>query len=117
MSETTEREKEILKHFREGAHTPSDIAKSLGISLPGASQALQRLASKGKLYKRKVGRRSIYETPSQHDDNELFFAAQALNLLSQAWAYILSKKLSDEERARARKARDELEDIIAKRKA
>lgn len=117
MSDVTERESEILKHVREGAHTPSELAKTLGISIPGASQALQKLASKGKLSKRKVGRRSLYETAGQHKDNELFFIAQALNSLSQAWAYVLSKDLADEELSKARKARDELESIIARKKA
>ena len=115
MSDITEREEEILKHVREGAHTPSELAKSLGISLPGASQALQKLANKGSLSKRKVGRKSLYETPGQHNDNELFFVAQALNALSQVWAYVLSKDLTEEERNRARKARDELESILAKK--
>jgi predicted ArsR family transcriptional regulator len=115
MSEVTEREAEILMHVREGAHTPTMLAKTLGISVPGASQALQRLAGKGKLSKRKVGRNSLYETPSQHKDNELFFEAQAVNSLSQAWAYILSKGVGDEELARARRARDVLETIIAKK--
>jgi predicted ArsR family transcriptional regulator len=115
MSDVTEREEEILKHVREGAHTPSELAKSLGISLPGASQALQKLANKGKLSKRRVGRRSLYETSGQRRDNELFFVAQALNSLSQVWAYVLSKDLTDEERSKARKARDELESILAKK--
>ena len=117
MSEVTEREAEILKHVSKGAHTPSELAKTLGISLPGASQALQKLANKGKLSKRKVGRRSLYETPGQHKDDELFFMAQAVNSLSQVWAYILAKDLTDEERNRARKARDELESILAKKYA
>jgi len=117
MSDVTERESEILKHVREGAHTPSELAKTLVVSVPCASQALQKLASKGKLSKRKDGRRSLYETPGQHKDNELFFIAQAVNSLSQAWAYIMSKDLPDEELAKARKARDELEGIIARKKA
>jgi hypothetical protein len=74
-------------------------------------------ANKGKLSKRKVGMKSLYETPGQHKDNELFFVAQGLNSLSQVWAYILSKDLTDEERNRARKARDELENILAKKTA
>jgi DNA-binding CsgD family transcriptional regulator len=115
MSDVTQREEEILKYVREGAHTPSELAKTLGISLPGASQALQKLANKGKLSKRKAGRRSLYETPGQHKDNELFFIAQALNSLSQVWAYVLSKGLSDEDLARARKARDTLEGVLAKK--
>ncbi len=115
MSGLTEREEEILKHVRGGAHTPSELAKALDISLPGASQALQKLANKGKLSKRKLGRKSLYETSGQHSDNELFFVAQALNSLSQVWAYVLSKDLTDEELSRARKARDELESILAKK--
>lgn len=117
MSDVTERESEILKQVSKGAHTPSELAKILGISVPGASQALQKLVGKGKLSNRKVGRRSLYETPGQHKDNELFFEAQAVNSLSQAWAYVLSKDLTDDELAKARRARDELETIIAKKKA
>ncbi|MDG6918877.1 MAG: helix-turn-helix transcriptional regulator [Nitrososphaerota archaeon] len=97
-----------------GAHTPTELANALAISVPGASQALQRLAYKGMLSKRRVGGRSIYETRGQHMENELFFIAQAVNWLSQAWAYVLSKDLSSEDLAVARWARDELEGIIAK---
>lgn len=115
MSGLTERESEILKRVREGAHTPTELARILDISVPGASQALQRLAYKGMLSKRRVGGRSLYETPGQHTENELFFIAQAVNWLSQAWAYVLSKDLSSEDLAVARRARDELEGIIAKK--
>ena len=116
MSDVTERESEILRYVSKGTHTPSELAKVLGISVPGASQALQKLVSKGKLSNRKVGRRSLYETPGQHKDDELFFEAQAVNSLSQAWAYVLSKDLTNEELTKARRARDELEGFIAKKK-
>ncbi|HYB76523.1 MAG TPA: winged helix-turn-helix domain-containing protein [Nitrososphaerales archaeon] len=117
MSDITEREAEILKCVHDGSHSPTELAKKLGISLPGASQALQKLANKGKLSKRKAGRRVLYETASQHKDNENFFLAQATNLLAQVWAYILSMDLSDEETKRARTARDVLENTLARKKA
>lgn len=117
MSVITEREGEILKVVHAGANSPSELAKKLGISLPGASQALQRLADKGKLIRRKVGRTVRYETSGQHDDNELFFLAQAYNSLSQVWAFVMSMELTSEEMKRARQARDALESVLAKKKA
>lgn len=114
MSELTERQVEIISAVKSGSHSPTDLAKKLGISVPGASQALQKLADRGKLFKRKVGRGVLYETPGQHDDNELYFKAQAVNSLAQVWAYILSKHLSEEELTEARKARDALEDTLSK---
>jgi len=116
MSEITEREAEILKHVHDGTHSPTELARKLGISLPGASQALQKLANKGKLSKRKAGRRVLYETASLHKDNEKFFLAQALISLAQVWALILSMDLSDEETKRARAARDILENVLARKK-
>ena len=117
MSEITEREGEILEVVHAGANSPSELAKKLGISLPGASQALQRLADKGRLVKRRVGRTVRYETRGQHKDNELFFLAQAYNSLSQVWAYVNSMELTREEENRARQARDVLENVLAKKKA
>jgi len=117
MSEITEREAEILKYVRDGTHSPTEMAKKLDISLPGASQALQKLANKGRLSKRKAGRRVLYETASQHGDNEKFFLAQAFISLGQVWAAIMSMDLPEEESKRARSARDVLENTLARKKA
>ncbi len=116
MVDVTEREREILELVKAGTNSPSQLAEKLGISQSGASQALQKLAGKGKLVKRKGGRSVRYETPRQSQDSDLYFLSQAYNSLSQVWAFVMSRELPRDELRRAREARDTLEDIIAKRR-
>jgi predicted ArsR family transcriptional regulator len=115
MVDVTEREQEILELVRTGTNSPSQLAEKLRISQSGASQALQKLAGKGKLVKRKGGRSVTYEAPHQSQDNDLYFLSQAYNSLSQVWAFVMSRGLSRDELKRAREARDTLEDILAKK--
>ncbi|MGI0083915.1 MAG: helix-turn-helix domain-containing protein, partial [Nitrososphaerales archaeon] len=115
-SELTEREQEIIKIVLGGTNSPSKLAEKLRISQSGASQALQKLAGKGRLVRRKAGRSVKYETLRQKRDTELFFLSQAYNSLSQVWACIMSmSNLSAEEMRKAREARDLLEKILAKK--
>lgn len=115
MSELTERESEILKHVQGGTYSPSTLARKLGISESGASQALQKLASKGRVVRRKTGRSVLYETTGQAQGTDLFFLSQAYNSLSQVWAYIMAKDFTREDLEKARRARDTLEDLLARR--
>ena len=116
MIEFTDREKEILNLVRIGKSSPTELAGKLQISQSGASQALQKLAGKGKLVRKKQGRAVRYELMQKGQDTDnLYFLFQAYNSLSQVWAYLMSKKLSREELDRARQARDTLEKILAKK--
>jgi predicted ArsR family transcriptional regulator len=115
MLDVTDREREILELVKAGTNSPSQLAEKLGISQSGASQALQKLAGKGKLVKRKGGRNVTYETLQQSRDNGLYFLSQAYNALSQVWAYVMSIELPRDELKRARDARDTLENILAKK--
>jgi predicted ArsR family transcriptional regulator len=115
MAEVTEREREIIEQVRSGASTPSQLAWKLGISQPGASQALQKLATKGRLTKRKDGRSVKYEITDENTREDRYFLFQAYNALSQVWAYIMSAELSRNELSRARQARETLEKVLARR--
>ena len=61
LSEITEREQEILTLIQRGIDSPSQIAIELEISQPGASQALSKLAEKGYVVRRKMGRIVRYQ--------------------------------------------------------
>jgi len=113
--ELTEREREILELVRAGAESPTELAAKLGITQAGASQALQRLAHKGKLVRAKQGRNVAYKPPDESRGAELLFVSQAFNALSQVWAYIMSKELSTKDLRKAREARDTLEEVLTRR--
>ncbi len=116
MDEITEREREIIEQVRTGASSPSQLASKLGISQSGASQALQKLAAKGRLTKRKGGRIVQYEIADLNSTDERYFLFQAYNALSQVWAYIMSAKLSRNDLTKARKARETLEKLLVRKK-
>lgn len=117
MAEVTEREEEILQLIQTGINSPSEVAESLGISQPGASQALAKLAEKGRVVKRKTGKTVRYQTIDNWTDADQYFLAQAYNSLSQVWAYVMSMGfLKKEEMQKAREARDYLEEILAKKR-
>lgn len=115
MAEITEREREILEQVRKGASSPSHLASNLGISQSGASQALQKLASKGRLTKRRGGRNVQYQIADKGTNEDRYFLFQAYNAMSQVWAYIMSAKLSRSEMAKARQARETLERLLTKK--
>ena len=117
MAEVTQREEEILQLIQSGISSPSEVAEKLGISQPGASQALAKLAEKGRVVKRKSGRTVRYQTIDKWTDADQYFLAQAYNSLSQVWAYIMSMGfLKEEEMRKAREAREYLEIILAKKR-
>ncbi len=111
----TDREEEILELVRAGTQSPTELAARLGITQAGASQALQKLARKGKLVRQKQGRTVLYKPPDASRDAELLFVSQAYNALSQVWAYVMTKELPSRELQRAREARDTLEQILARK--
>jgi len=116
LTEITQREREILEQVRSGTSTPSLLASKLGISQSGASQALQKLATKGRLTKRKSGRSVQYQLADKATSEDRYFLFQAYNALSQVWAYVMSSKLSQSELTKARRARQTLEKLLAKRR-
>ena len=114
MAEVTDRQREIIEQVRAGTSTPSQLASKLGISQSGASQALQKLAAKGKLTKHRGGRSVRYQIAEKGTGEDRYFLFQAYNALSQVWACIMSTKLSKSELAKARQARETLEKLLAK---
>ncbi len=115
MAEITNREREIIEHVRSGASSPSLLASKLEISQSGASQALQRLAVKGRLTKRKGGRSVQYQVSGKNTSEDRYFLFQAYNALSQVWAYIMSAGLSRNELMKAREARETLENLLTRK--
>jgi predicted ArsR family transcriptional regulator len=117
MAEVTQREEEILQLIQTGVNSPSELAEKLGITQPGASQALSKLAQKGRVVKKRTGKIVRYFTIDSWSDADQYFLAQAYNSLSQVWAYIMSMGfLKKEELQKAREAREYLETILAKKK-
>jgi len=116
VPEITEREREIIEQVRSGAASPSQLASKLGISQSGASQALQKLASKGQLTKRKGGRTVQYQISDTKTGQDRYYLFQAYNALSQVWAYIMTGELSRNELTKARRARDTLEKLLTRKK-
>ena len=115
MAQITDREKEIIDEVKAGVNSPSQLASKLGITQSAASQALQKLATKGRLTKRKGGRQVQYEIADKEIADDRYFLFQAYNALSQVWAYIMSAELSSKDVTNARKARDTLEKLLTKR--
>jgi DNA-binding MarR family transcriptional regulator len=115
LAEVTEREREIIEEVRSGTVSPSQLAAKLGISQSGASQALQKLAAKGQLARRKGGRNVQYQITDKGTREDRYFLFQAYNALSQVWAYVMSTRLSRTELAKARQARETLERLLAKK--
>jgi Mn-dependent DtxR family transcriptional regulator len=110
--ELTEREQQILNLIeKEGPVSPTDVAKRFEISQPGASQALQRMMRKGLLAKENVGKRAYY----RHIKEDVTYLYSAYNALSQVWAYLMALGLSGEKLAKARRARDTLEELLAEK--
>jgi Mn-dependent DtxR family transcriptional regulator len=110
--ELTDREQQILDLIqKEGAVTPTHVASKFGISQAGASQALQRMSRKGLLARKAAGKRVYY----QQIKEDATYLYSAYNALSQVWAYLMALGLSDEKMARARRARDTLEGLLAEK--
>lgn len=108
----TAREQEILDLIRKsGPISPTEVAEEFGISQAGASQALLRLMRKGVLAKKSAGRRVHY----QEVKGDATYLYSAFNALSQVWAYLMAVGLSKEKMAKARQARDTIEELLAEK--
>ncbi len=108
--ELTEREQEIVDLIRNsGPVSPTEVAKEFGISPAAASQALQKMMRKGVLARKTAGKRVYY----QEIKGDVTYLYSAYNALSQVWAYLMALGLPKEKMARARQARDILEELLA----
>ncbi len=117
----TEREEQIISVIRRGVHSPTALAKELGITQSGATQALQKLEGKGVLTRTKVGRNVVYkpvhEEPSKAGEREedLQLIRESYDALSRVWSHLLRLDLTHDELAKVREARNLLEEILEKK--
>ena len=119
----TERESEILDRIRHGMNSPTTLAKDLGITQSGATQALQKLEKKGVLVRTKIGRSVLYRPTeeelsprrSQELEEDLELIRESYNSLSKVWSHVLRLDLSQEELKKVRDARNLLEEILIRR--
>ena len=119
----TERESEILDRIRHGMNSPTTLAKDLGITQSGATQALQKLEKKGVLVRTKIGRSVLYRPTeeelsprrSQELEEDLELIRESYNSLSKVWSHVLRLDLSQEELKKVREARNLLEEILIRR--
>lgn len=110
--ELTEREQQLLDFIRkEGAVTPTEVAKRFGISQAGASQALQKMMRKGVLARNAAGKRVYY----RHLKEDVTYLYSAYNALSQVWAYLMALGLPKDKMKRARQARETLEELLTEK--
>jgi len=116
----TDREQEILEVLRRGVHNPTLLARELGITQSGATQALQKLETKGAVTRSKVGRHVFYRPVEEERkvvqlERDLEVIRQSYHALSRVWGHVLSLDLTEEELAKVREARNLLEEILASR--
>lgn len=121
MTHFTDREREILEVLRRGVHNPTLLARELGITQSGATQALQKLEGKGAVTRTKVGRNVFYRPVEEEErkvvqlERDLELIRQSYHALSKVWGHVLSLDLTEEELAKVREARNLLEEILASR--
>ncbi|UCE45447.1 MAG: winged helix DNA-binding protein [Methanobacteriota archaeon] len=119
----TERESEILDRVRNGMNSPTTLAKDLGITQSGATQALQKLEQKGILVRTKIGRSVLYRLTEEESsprrsrdlEEDLELIRESYNSLSKVWSHVLRLDLSQEELKKVREARNLLEEILIRR--
>jgi predicted transcriptional regulator len=118
----TEREKEIMGILRNGINSPTILAAELKITQSGATQALQKLTSKGLVRRSKVGRNVFYRPieeekvePVQELNEDLELIRESYHSLSKVWSHLLRLDLTKDELAKVREARNLLEEILVKR--
>jgi hypothetical protein len=63
------------------------------------------------LTRKAAGKRVYY----QHVKEDVTYLYSAYNALSQVWAYLMALGLSGEKMAKARRARETLEDLLAEK--
>lgn len=118
----TDREKEIMGILRKGINSPTILSTELKITQSGATQALQKLTSKGLVKRSKVGRNVFYRPieeekiePTQELNEDLDLIRESYHSLSKVWSHLLRLDLTKDELAKVREARNLLEEILVKR--
>jgi predicted transcriptional regulator len=118
----TDREKEIMGILRKGINSPTILATELKITQSGATQALQKLTSKGLVKRSKAGRNVFYRPieeekiePTQELNEDLDLIRESYHSLSKVWSHLLRLDLTKDELAKVRDARNLLEEILVKR--
>ncbi len=117
----TEREEQIISILGKGIHSPTALARELGITQSGATQALQKLERKGVLSRTKIGRNVQYKPvrveprETQEREEDLQLIRESYNSLSQVWSHLLRLDLTQDELAKVREARNLLEEILVKK--
>lgn len=117
----TKREEEILGILAKGVYSPTLVARDLGITQSGATQALQKLERKGVVKRTRVGRNVLYRpveertAPDPRLDEDLELIRESCHALSKVWSHVLKLDLSHEELKNLRQARNLLEEILVHR--
>jgi DNA-binding MarR family transcriptional regulator len=120
--EVTSRESEILGLLDEGVNSPTTLARRLGITQSGATQALQKLEKKGLVARTKVGRNVRYDPLRAEEpekaaelEEDLDLLLESYHALSKVWSHLLRLDLSQDELRKVREARNLLEEILTRR--
>jgi len=117
----TKREEEILGILSKGVYSPTLVARDLGITQSGATQALQKLERKGVVKRTRIGRNVLYRpveervAPDPRLDDDLELIRESCHALSKVWSHVLKLDLSHEELKNLRQARNLLEEILVHR--
>jgi len=117
----TKREEEILGILSKGVYSPTLVARNLGITQSGATQALQKLERKGVVKRTRIGRNVLYRpveekaAPKPMLDEDLELIRESCHALSKVWSHVLKLDLSHEELKNLRQARNLLEEILVHR--
>ena len=117
----TKREEEILGILSKGVYSPTLVARDLGITQSGATQALQKLERKGVVKRTRIGRNVLYRpveertAPQPMLDEDLELIRESCHALSKVWSHVLKLDLSHEELKNLRQARNLLEEILVHR--
>ena len=122
MMELTDRERHIVEILRRGINSPTLLARELGITQSGATQALQKLEKKNVVERNKIGRNAMYRLiieekvePVKDFDEDLELIRESYHALSKVWSHVLRLDLTHDELAKVRDARNHLEEILVRR--
>ncbi len=93
--ELTDRERHIVEILRRGTNSPTRLARELGITQSGATQALQKLEKKNVVERNKIGRNAMYRLiieekvePVRDFDEDLELIRESYHALSRVWSHV-----------------------------
>jgi len=120
-------EKRVLDTIREGVTTPSEMARSIGVSTSAVSQQLKRLTERGLLSRERNGKSIIYGISASETDSAAHLTdtarvsategdweliRESYEALNRVWSHVLKLDLFPDELKKLREARNLLEDIL-----